>query len=53
MTAKYNLFNIIVIIIIFNILNNNFKVKMINILKTKNKTIIKLLISRFFNLLNP
>lgn len=42
MTIEYNSFNIIAIIIIFNILYNNFKIIIANILKTKNKTIKKI-----------
>ena len=36
---KCNLFNTIVIVIIFNILNSNFEVITANMLKIKNKTI--------------
>ena len=39
MVTRYNLLNIILIIIIFDNLYNNFKIIIASILKTKNKTI--------------
>lgn len=43
MIIKHNLFDIIIIIISFNILYKNFKVTIASILKTKDKAINKIL----------
>lgn len=37
MTAELHLFNIIVIVIIFNTLHNNFKITMVSMLEIGNK----------------